>query len=343
METAEQISYLPQLLVPWYAANKRELPWRKDREPYHVWLSEIMLQQTRVQAVINYYKRFLAAYPDLKSLANAEPEKLNKLWEGLGYYSRVRNMQAAAKQIMSTYGGKFPDSYEELQTLKGIGAYTAGAIASICFEQPTPAVDGNVLRVIARVCADTRPINEEKTKTAVREALSAVYPKGQCGDFTQSLMELGATICVPNGAPNCTQCPLNQICKSMTGGWRTYPVKAQKKPRKVEEKTVYILECDGAIAVSKRKETGLLAGLWELPNTEGILSVEDALQQAEAWKVHPTQIIKTVERTHIFTHVEWRMYGVYIRCRTRAARFSWADARQRKEQFALPTAFRLFL
>lgn len=343
MITAEQLHLLPQLLLPWFSAHKRDLPWRRDREPYHVWLSEIMLQQTRVEAVRGYYERFLTACPDIKSLAEASPDRLNKLWEGLGYYSRVRNLQAAAKEIMSTYNGSFPTDYEAIRRLKGIGAYTAGAIASICFEQPTPAVDGNVLRVILRLTGDRSPANEESTKTAVREALCAVYPQGSCGNFTQSLMELGATVCVPNGTPSCKACPLRDLCRSKDGDWKTLPVRGEKKPRRAEEKTVFILDCGGAIAVRKRKETGLLAGLWELPNTEGFLSAEAALRQAEAWGVHPADITKTVERTHIFTHVQWRMNGIYLTCRTRAEGFVWADEGRLAQSIALPTAFRIFL
>lgn len=343
MITAEQLQPLPQLLLPWFAKNRRDLPWRNDREPYHVWLSEIMLQQTRVEAVRGYYERFLAACPDIKALSEASPDRLNKLWEGLGYYSRVRNLQSAAKEIMSTYHGSFPTQYADIVRLKGIGAYTAGAIASICFEQPTPAVDGNVLRVVLRLTGDGSPINEENTKTAVREALREVYPKGKCGDFTQSLMELGATVCLPNGAPNCEACPLNKHCKAKDGAWKTLPVRGEKKPRRMEEKTVFIMDCDGAIAVMKRKDTGLLAGLWELPNVEGFLSADLALAQAEAWGVHPADLLKTIERTHIFTHVQWRMNGIYLTCRTRAEGFLWADREKLSERIALPTAFRMFL
>jgi len=199
----EELFLLPQLLLPWFQRNKRDLPWRRDREPYHVWLSEIMLQQTRVEAVKGYYARFLQALPTVDALANAPMEQLNKLWEGLGYYSRVRNLQKAAQAICEIHGGAFPTDYAAVRALPGIGDYTAGAICSICFGLPTPAVDGNVLRVWARVTADPSPIDKAAVKKHVSQQLAAVYPDGHCGDFTQSLMELGATVCLPNGSPRC--------------------------------------------------------------------------------------------------------------------------------------------
>lgn len=342
MDAAEQLKSLPQLLLPWFAEHRRELPWRKDREPYHVWLSEIMLQQTRVEAVRDYYTRFLTALGDIAQLAEAPADMLNKLWEGLGYYSRVRNLQTAAKEIMSTYDGRFPECYEDIRSLKGIGDYTAGAIASICFEQPTPAVDGNVLRVIARLTGDARPVNEDATKKSVREALQRIYPAGHCGDFTQSLMELGATVCVPNGAPHCESCPLQPICRSSKGGWRELPVKAAKRPRRIEEKTVFVLRCGDKTAVCKRSTKGLLAGLWEFPNTEGHLDTAQALALASQWGVRPLRPEKVLERTHIFTHVEWHMRCYYLQCGEENDRFVWADAEKMAGVIALPTAFKLF-
>lgn len=338
----EQLKNLPALLLPWFDEHKRDLPWRADREPYHVWLSEIMLQQTRVEAVKSYYARFLTRCPDIASLAAAKPDELNKLWEGLGYYSRVRNLQAAAKEIMSTFDGTFPQTYDAARSLKGIGDYTAGAICSICFEQPTPAVDGNVLRVVMRLTGDERPINDDRTKRAVRDALVPVYPEGGCGDFTQALMELGATVCVPNGAPACERCPLRDCCRSKDGDWKRLPVKIPKKPRRAEEKTVFVFECDGALAVRKRESRGLLAGLWEFPNVPGLLDTDEALRTAESFGVQPSDILKTTERTHVFTHIEWQMRCWYFRCRTQSAAFTWAQKSQLDSEVALPTAFRMF-
>lgn len=333
---------LPALLLPWFAENARDLPWRADREPYHVWLSEVMLQQTRVEAVRGYYARFLAALPDIPALAAAEPETLNKLWEGLGYYSRVRALQRAAQEIMERYGGVFPRDYAAVRALPGVGDYTAGAICSICFDAPTPAVDGNVLRVAARLTADTRCVDEEKTKRAVREALRAVYPAGRCGDFTQALMELGATICVPNGAPACAACPLAGVCQSAGGGWKALPVRRAKKARRREALTVFILRCGEKTALRRRPDSGLLAGLWEFPNVPGHLDAAAAVAQAEAWGVRPLDIERELRRSHIFTHVEWDMRCFYLRCAAAPAGFVWAARAELDGEYALPTAFRMF-
>lgn len=334
---------LPALLLPWFAEHRRDLPWRRDKEPYHVWLSEVMLQQTRVEAVKNYYDRFLQKLPTVEALASAEENELLKLWEGLGYYSRARNLQKAAKQILQKHGGVFPQEPDEILALPGIGAYTAGAIASICFEQPIPAVDGNVLRVISRYTASDRPINEERVKKAVAKRLAPIYPKGACGDFTQALMELGATVCVPNGAPLCEQCPLKEYCAAKRiGAQLQYPVKTSKMARRQEERTVFILRCGEKIALCKRPEKGLLAGLWQLPDVMGKLDVQEALQQAEAWNVHPTAIEKIISREHIFTHVHWFLTGIYLRC-AQEERFLWVTAEELKEKIGLPTAYRQFL
>ncbi len=334
---------LPQLLLPWFAENRRELPWRRDREPYHVWLSEVMLQQTRVEAVKPYYERFLRKLPTIEALARAEENDLLKLWEGLGYYSRVRNLQAAARQICEHYGGSFPQNDDEILSLSGIGAYTAGAIASICFERPRAAVDGNVLRVLSRYLASDEPMTSERSKRELGERLSAVYPEGHCGDFTQALMELGATVCLPNGAPLCAQCPLAAVCAAnLTGKQRDYPVKTPKKPRRTEHRTVFVLHCGEELAVCKRPQHGLLAGLWQLPDVFGELTVQETLRQAESWGVRPTQIEKTVKREHIFTHVHWLLTGVYLKCADRGD-LTWVTAEELHEKIGLPTAYRQFL
>ena len=340
----ERLNNLPGTLLPWFAENARDLPWRRDKEPYHVWLSEIMLQQTRVEAVKGYYARFLRELPDIQSLAEADPERLTKLWEGLGYYSRVRNLQAAAKQILTEHGGVFPSDPDAIRTLKGVGDYTAGAVASICFEQPVPAVDGNVLRVVARLTGDDRPVNEEKTKADVREALRAVYPPaGQRGAFTQALMELGAIVCVPNGAPDCAHCPVGGFCASRDGGWKLLPVKAPKKARRREELTVFVLRCGDALAVRKRGESGLLAGLWELPNVPGHLTAAEAVEQAEHWGAHPREVLRETRKEHVFTHVEWDMRCFFLDCRETPEDFVWADGQALKNEVALPTAFKKLL
>ncbi len=335
---------LSKRLLAWYAAGHRELPWRQDREPYHVWLSEIMLQQTRVEAVKGYYARFLAELPTIEALAACDPDRLNKLWEGLGYYSRVRNLQKAARVIVEDYGGRFPETYEAVRALPGIGDYTAGAICSICFELPAPAVDGNVLRVLSRVMEDEAPVTNQKTKNAYREALLPVYEAGPRGELTQALMELGAMVCAPNGAPQCESCPLRMLCRAYAhGSWQAYPVKEAKKARKIEEKTVFYLTCGDALAVCKRPAKGLLAGLWELPNVEGKLEAAQALSFVEKAGCEPAELVKSVERVHIFTHITWQMRCYYIVCRRKAEAFFWADARRRETDVALPTAFRMFV
>ena len=315
-----------------------------------------MLQQTRVEAVKGYYARFLAALPSIEALANAAPDALHKLWEGLGYYSRVRNLQAAAQKIVSEYGGVFPRSYDEVLALPGIGPYTAGAICSIAFYLPTPAVDGNVLRVVTRLlaCSDSidlpmwgtmwsfsDSIDDECTRREVRDALAAVYPP-ESGAFTQSLMELGATVCTPNGAPKCEICPLRGLCRGMDA-WERYPVRGEKKPRRIEDRTVFVLRCGEDEAVCKRPSRGLLASLWEYPNVDGSLNAEEALAQAEAWGCEPGQLLMQLDRVHIFTHVQWNLRCYYITCREEPARFTWVSPERMDREIALPTAFRMFL
>lgn len=334
---------LPERLLEWYAAGHRDLPWRRDREPYHVWLSEVMLQQTRVEAVKGYYRRFLAELPDIPALAACPPDRLAKLWEGLGYYSRMRNLQKAAQVIVSAHGGVFPREYDAIRALPGVGDYTAGAIASICFGLPEPAVDGNVLRVLSRVTDDAAPVTDAAVKREYAARLREIYPTGRCGDFTQSLMELGATVCGPNSQPQCALCPLASLCLARANGTALLrPVKAPKKEKRTEEKTVFILRCGTRIAVRRRPEQGLLAGLWELPNVDGKCSAQQALAQAERWGVHPRELCRSSEKTHIFTHIRWELRGFYIECAEAAPLFTWIDPARFRQDIALPTAFRIF-
>ena len=338
----EIYSQLPNVLLPWYEQNKRDLPWRKDREPYHVWLSEIMLQQTRVEAVKGYYLRFLETFPTIKDLAKADDALLNKLWEGLGYYSRVRNLKKAAQIIMNEHCGQFPGKYEDVLKLPGIGQYTAGAICSIAFHQKTPAVDGNVLRVVSRLTNDPTPIDAPAFKKEVRSALLEVYPD-EAGMFTQALMELGATVCGPNRKPDCHNCPCNNFCLGhIKGTAEDLPVKLPKRERKNEKKTVFIFNCDGYFAFEKRPSQGLLAGLWQFPNCDGKLNVSKALQKAEEMGVRPTELLRMVEKKHIFTHIQWDMLGVYMKVGGKDPRFSWFSAEEVERDVALPTAFRQF-
>jgi A/G-specific adenine glycosylase len=341
-ECFDLFSQLPAAILPWYEVNKRDLPWRRDREPYHVWLSEIMLQQTRVEAVKGFYARFLEKLPSVSDLAEADDELLHKLWEGLGYYSRVRNLKKAAQVIMERHGGVFPREYNEVLALPGIGEYTAGAVCSIAFDQPVPAVDGNVLRVVSRLTADATPIDDPAYKRQVRDALAGVYP-AEAGAFTQALMELGATLCGPNWKPRCEDCPCKDFCHgALEGTAEHFPVKTPKKARKAEEKTVFILSCDGCYALEKRPDKGLLAGLWQFPNCPGKLSMDQALATVEKMGLTPREVFRQVERKHIFTHIQWEMNGIYLEVESLAGEFHWFTAEQIRQEAALPTAFRQF-
>ena len=336
----EQLNMLPFALLPWYRINGRSLPWREDPTPYHVWLSEIMLQQTRIEAVKPYYAAFLKEVPDIAALADADPEKLHKLWEGLGYYSRVRNLQKAAQKIMTEYNGSFPQAYEEILSLPGIGQYTAGAISSICFQLPIPAVDGNVLRVLSRITADPRSVSEEKTKADVRKELSDVYPKEDAGNFTQAIMELGETVCVPNGIPNCGNCPCKTFCASCESGWENFPVKSAKKKRRIEQMSVFIIRCGDAVALRKRGHSGLLSDLWEFPNIPGFSTTEEATDQLLLWNCGTSRFLGVSEVNHVFTHVEWNMKCFRFSCEKMPEHFTWATQDMLTNAIALPTAFR---
>lgn len=345
MNKQEQIyKKLPEFLSPWFLENARELPWREDKEPYHVWISEIMLQQTRVEAVKGYYLRFLKEFPDIRALAEAEEERLLKLWEGLGYYNRAKNLQKAARLLVSEYNGVFPSEYSEILKLPGIGAYTAGAIASTCFEEPVAAVDGNVLRVISRLTESYEDILKPAVKKAVKQKLEEIYPKTGCGIFTQALMELGATVCVPAGKPKCDFCPVKTLCLAQKHGTQMeLPVKSRRKDRAAEERTVFVLQCKGAIALCKRENKGLLAGMWELPNLQGKQDASRALKTAELWGCRPERLCKEVTRSHIFSHIRWDMICFYIECGARPDIFQWIEESEINASISVPTAFRQFL
>lgn len=347
-------------LLHWFEYNKRILPWREDPTPYHVWVSEIMLQQTRVEAVKGYYDRFLACLPDIKALAEADEETLLKLWEGLGYYNRVRNMQKAARIVVEQYGGELPADYEKIRALPGIGDYTAGAIASIAFGLPYPAVDGNVLRVMSRITCNEEDIAKESTKKKLKEDLTFMLQKERIrscrdaqeekqagdgpgnvyGDFNQSLMELGATVCLPNGKPLCEQCPVMHLCKAFhTGREQELPVKSAVKARRIEHRRVYLITWEGKVLLHRREKKGLLAGLWEFPNVlveqekttvnqgeEGLPETTEAFGSkelfgnsalAELFSGAQLRLIgKTKPAKHIFSHVEWHMEGIKLEVQT---------------------------
>ena len=333
------LQQLPEALLGWYQVNKRALPWRETKDPYCIWLSEIMLQQTRVEAVKGYYSRFLSKLPTISDLASAEDELLLKLWEGLGYYSRVRNLKKAAGIIMEHYDGRFPREYEAVLALPGIGEYTAGAICSIAFGQKKAAVDGNVLRVISRLQADGTPIDQPARKREVRQLLEALYPEN-AGDFTQALMELGATVCGPNKAPDCENCPCKAFCMGRKQGIAAeLPVKSPKKGRRIEEKTVLILRCGERYALCKRQETGLLAGMWQFPEISGLWETAEVLEKLA---LPVKEVFRQVDKTHIFTHIQWQMRGIYLEVREMGQQYCWLTAREIADFAALPTAYRQF-
>lgn len=337
------LTKIVQPLLEWFEENARILPWREDPAPYRVWVSEIMLQQTRVEAVKPYFERFTKELPDIRALAECEEEKLLKLWEGLGYYNRVRNMQIAAKTVMEEYAGMLPADYEELLKLKGIGSYTAGAIASIAYEIPVPAVDGNVLRVISRVTGDRSDIMKQSVRTEMERELKKIMPEKKAGAFNQALMELGATVCLPNGAPLCEKCPWQEFCEArLKDCWQEIPVKSKAKARRIEEKTVFIIRDGEKIVLHKRPAKGLLAGLYEFPNTSGYLTEEEALQWVKEQKLSPIRIQRLEPAKHIFSHVEWHMNGYMIRVDELTEDRSgmlFVDVKDSEENYPIPAAF----
>lgn len=331
-------------LLDWYDGAKRDLPWRVQPTPYRVWVSEIMLQQTRVEAVRAYFERWMAALPTVQELAAADEALYLKLWEGLGYYSRVRSLHKAAGIICTQYGGALPADHAALLTLPGIGDYTAGAIASIAFGLPQPAVDGNVLRVAARLTADETPITDLKYKKEIQRQLSDLIPHDRPGDFNQALMELGATVCLPNGAPNCGDCPLRHLCIAAEAGTAALlPKRAPKKPRRIEERTVLLVRSGALVGLSLRPKQGLLAGLWELPALPGKLT-PPAIRQALAargWQVDNLLSLRPAK--HIFTHVEWHMTGYYVELSDQPEELHFVSPAALRAEYALPSAFRPFL
>lgn len=335
-------------LLEWYDKGRRILPWREEPTPYHVWLSEIMLQQTRVEAVKPYYDRFLHALPDIESLAEVDEEKLLKLWEGLGYYNRARNLKKAAQILVSEYGGQMPDDYEKIISLPGIGSYTAGAISSIAFGKTCPAVDGNVLRILSRLRADDRDILNANVKKSVEEDLADVMPLDRPGDFNQALMELGAVVCIPNGAPRCDVCPWKELCRARAEG-RTgeLPRKARKKTRSIEEKTILVIQDAERVALRKRPEKGLLAGMYEFPSMEGHCEEERVLAYLRELGLSPLRIRELPPARHVFTHKEWHMTGFLVRVDELVAKgegqkaqgFVFVDPEQTRTGYPIPSAF----
>ena len=340
----ERLGAVVRPLLSWYSECARTLPWREDPKPYRVWVSEIMLQQTRVEAVKPYFERFMRELPAIRDLAEADEDKLMKLWEGLGYYSRIRNMKKAALILKEHWGGEMPGDYEEIRKLPGIGSYTAGAIASIAFGIPAPAVDGNVLRVVARITGSREDIGKQSVKTGVERLVAGVIPRERCGDFNQALIELGALVCIPGGAPRCGECPAASVCVARRDGLtEELPVKAKKKPRRAEERTVCLVECENRVAIRKRDEGGLLASLYEFPNLEGRLTAQEAAVALglDAGTIGACEPLPA--SVHVFSHVEWHMGGYRFRIGTGGPKgYLMADKNEIFDTYSVPEAFRAY-
>lgn len=300
-------------LLDWYDSQKRDLPWRINRDPYRVWVSEIMLQQTRVDTVKPYYANFMEKFPTIEALAQASEEDVLKAWEGLGYYSRVRNLQAAAREVQARYGGIVPDTPEEIRTLKGVGPYTAGAILSIAYEKPEPAVDGNVMRVFSRLLYLTDDIAKPATRIKIEQLVSQVIPERRAGDFNQALMELGAMVCSPR-SPQCLTCPVYDYCIARREGVQEeLPNKGKAKPPRPVQLQVALIVRDGAVMINKRPEQGLLAGMWEFPMVETDVDSETAKKELVARQINErfgveVEVLETIGVVqHTFSHLQWNM------------------------------------
>ena len=332
-------------LCKWYQKNKKHYPWRESRDPYRIWISEVMLQQTRTAAVLPYYERFLAAFPTVEALAAAEDDRLMKLWEGLGYYSRARNLKKGAMQVMERFGGTLPRTKAELCTVAGIGSYTAGAIASMAFGEPSSAVDGNVLRVCMRLLGSDADISKEATKKELSLALDAVYPSGEAAALlTEGLMELGEVVCIPGGEARCALCPLAELCAAKAGGiTHLLPAKSAKKPRKILPRTLWIFKTpDGRYGIRKRPKSGLLAGLYEFPAEDLPLSETEAKAFLSHRGVRFSSLTPIGEAVHIFTHLEWHMTGYLVALDAPTEDLIFATGEALSSTYALPSAFRFF-
>lgn len=333
-------------LLKWFDQNARVLPWRDCPSPYRVWVSEVMLQQTRVETVKPYFERFVAEIPSIEALAEISDERLLKLWEGLGYYSRALNLKKAARIVMETYQGELPADRNELLALPGIGPYTSGAIASIAFGMFTPAVDGNVLRVLARISGHLGDIRSKSVKQDLEDLAVRLLPANRPGDFNQALMELGAMICVPNGTPKCANCPVLKHCiaykQELTN---KIPFITPKAQRSLEQRTVFVILFQNRTAICQRPKKGLLAGLWEFPNMEGWLSKAECKARLEQWGIHAEKIQALAASKHVFTHLEWHMKGYVIHAKSieQETGFFWVEDQDLLNHYSVPSVFRVYL
>lgn len=344
MEKNINLKKIAEPIVEWYQNEEKNLPWKQDKEPYHIWISEIMLQQTRIEAVKKYYERFIKELPTVNDLANVDDEKLLKLWEGLGYYSRARNLKKAANIIVQEHNGIVPKEYEQLIKLPGIGEYTAGAIASISSNEKVTAVDGNVLRVISRIIGSRENVLLLETKKKITEIVQEILPE-ESGDFNEGIMEIGEKICLPNGIPLCEKCPIKQFCYARENNViAEIPVRVKNTKRKIENKTVFVIKTkDSKIAIRKRSDKGLLASLYELPNVDEILEEKAIERLIKDWNLKLIKIKQGKDKKHIFTHIEWHMKHYEITVENENSEFIWISQKQLNKEYPLPTAFAKFL
>lgn len=338
---------ISEALIRWFLKEGRDLPWRRDRSPYRVWISEIMLQQTRVEAVKPYFARFMKRLPEIADLAKISQEELDKLWEGLGYYSRARNLKKCAQVLMEQYNGQMPADYQKLLKLPGIGSYTAGAIASFAFGLPVAAVDGNVLRVMTRLLGSRRDIALQETKRYFEAEITAFLKSGSCapGLFNAAVMELGAILCGPDRSPACDMCPVRPYCvaceQKLTD---VLPVKSPKKPRRIEDWTVYIVTDGQHFLIEQREKKGLLAGLYQFPSLPGCLEVSAFFEN----DAREYSFAQGPRAKHIFTHIEWHMTSWVVRMPKEELWKLQTDNRllvtkkELAEQYAVPSAYRVY-
>ena len=327
-------------LLSWYEKGKRDLPWRHTKDPYKIWISEIMLQQTRVEAVKVYYDKFLKKLPTLSDLAEVEEDVLLKLWEGLGYYSRAKNLQKCAQVLINEGQDTLPKKKEELLKLPGIGDYTAGAIASIAYLQPSAAIDGNVMRVLSRVYMDDRDILNPKVRREYSNILEELMIDFPADSFTQSFIELGALVCIPNGMPKCSTCPLQSCCLSYQNKKvLEYPKKKEKKQRKIIKKTVFVFSYQDMYAISKREEKGLLAGMYEFPNIDQQMSLKSLEGYLNSQYYSYDKISFLTEYKHIFSHIEWHMKVYKIELNKPIKEYLMVKKKELEKKYSIPSAF----
>jgi A/G-specific adenine glycosylase len=342
---------IQEALLTWYKSNKRDLPWRKTTDPYKIWVSEIMLQQTQVETVKGYYERFLKAFPTVEALALCDDDKLMKLWEGLGYYSRARNLKRAAYIIHTEYDDKMPNTQEQIRKLPGIGPYTAGAVLSIAFGLPEPAVDGNVIRVYSRLFSITDFVDKKEIKGLISDIADTLVHVGDPSSYNQSLMELGALVCTPRN-PKCDTCPLKHKCLALEHGIQSeLPKKAPKRAKKQVDLYAMVINKDDQFMIIKRPSAGLLQGLWSLPSVELERGSKEAVDPkshcldylSDELGLEASFVKKMGSANHVFTHIKWFIH---------VFEFEWVSGklpefpdakwvtRETLEDYALPTAYK---